>query len=128
MAYSTLYGHLDDAAAEERAKERAKASRLVINRLLAEQFCMYLGIAIPNKDDQQEALRLNAAEENKNICHLDDYCDPNQCMLDAIDDLFPLVGEWVGDLAGETAIATLEMGREAYEIAKSRNFCFGVTK
>lgn len=50
-------------------------------------FVCALQSAMPNHErDFARAMLANAAESNSNICHMHDYCDPNQCALDCVND------------------------------------------
>ena len=35
-------------------------------------------------EELSDVRKLNAAEPNPSICHTHDYCDANQCMIDAL--------------------------------------------
>lgn len=54
---------------------------------LAVRFIENLGIFM--SDEQlAEAAERNKAETNQNICHTHDFCDANQCMIDAVGEEF----------------------------------------
>lgn len=38
-------------------------------------------------DERRQAVFLNKQEQVKGVCHTHDFCDPNQCMIDAYEEL-----------------------------------------
>jgi len=54
--------------------------------LIARKFCELLHDAIGTVG-VGKAVRLNAEEEDDNVCHTHDFCDANQVMLDAFEEM-----------------------------------------
>ena len=57
---------------------------------------------------------LNASEENASICHSHDVCDPNQAMIDALEELGAEL-----DIQDDAQVRLID---EAWAIAKASRF------
>jgi len=51
------------------------------------------------KEQYEEAVKLNAMEDNSDICHSHDHCDANMVMLEAFESLNLIVGDYDEELA-----------------------------
>ena len=66
------------------------------------------------EDELQQIQKLNAAEISPDVCHSHDFCDPNQAMIDALQDLGHAL-----DLQDSEQIQAIN---RAWTISKANNF------
>lgn len=67
-----------------------------------------------SKDELEKVNDLNQNEADKQICHSHDFCDANQAMIDALDQM-KMDYEPMDDIQGKLI-------NDAWEISKSANF------